>query len=45
VADPEHTVVMAKPMRNSNNNNNNNNNNRDKEEGIRERWKQGYWRW
>jgi len=36
VADPEHTVVMAKPMRNSNNNNNNNNN-RDKEEGIRER--------
>jgi hypothetical protein len=35
VADHEHTVVIAKPMRNSNNNNNNNN--RDKEEGIRER--------
>jgi len=32
VVDPEHTVVMAKPMKNSNNNNN-----RYKKEGISER--------
>jgi hypothetical protein len=38
VADPEHTVVMAKPVRNSNNcNNNNNNNNKNQEEGVPER--------
>ena len=36
MADLERTVVMAKPMRNSNNSNNNNNN-RDQEEGIPER--------
>jgi hypothetical protein len=34
VADPEHAVVMAKPMRN---NNNNNSNSRNKEEGLPER--------
>jgi hypothetical protein len=38
VADPEHRVVMAKPVRNSNNcNNNNNNNNNKNQEGVPER--------